>query len=389
MTEPQPVAVAATRTDRTAVLATVTPLASIFGSGFLIIVPVLEAGFGGRAWAATGAVCLLAFVVGSAVRHNIRFVEARSEAEIGRGTIRLRTLAAAMVALAYAVSVGLYLQIMGSYAYGAMGIETEFLDRITSTAIITVLVAVGVRRGFAGLSAMESLALGVTLVMIVAMTGAFAFEVAGEAGEPGGLGWPAATNESLFAQAALLGGILISVQGFETSRYLGAEYDKETRIRTSRWSQYIASAVYVGFVLICTPLMATATPGAEPDGTRLDLVQRTVPFLAIPLALTGVFSQFSAAIADLVTAVGNGSELSAGRIPTPALYVGLGALAISVVWLFSTFALVAVASRAFAAFYFVQCIIAARTARRRGHAAGFLLLAAAMLFIVVFARPVG
>lgn len=55
--------------------ATVTPLASIFGSGFLIIVPVLERGPGGSAVLGVAAVCVLAWLVGEVVRDNVRTVE--------------------------------------------------------------------------------------------------------------------------------------------------------------------------------------------------------------------------------------------------------------------------------------------------------------------------
>ncbi|MEO9174713.1 MAG: hypothetical protein ABI317_04300, partial [Gaiellales bacterium] len=200
---------------------------------------------------------------------------------------------------------------------------------------------------------------------------------------------PRSVDSGVFSQAALLGGILIAVQGFETSRYLGVEYERDVRIRTSRWSQYISSAVYVVLVFVCTPLMATAVHGAPADTNLLELARRSVPLLALPLALTGVFSQFSAAIADLVTAAGNVTELSRNRLRRALIYPAVGGLAVGVVWAFSTIALIAVASRAFAVFYAIQSLAAARTARSRPCAIGFLLLAGCMVFVVLFARPVG
>jgi hypothetical protein len=62
---------AATPGARAIALATVTPLASIFGSGFLIIIPILERELGALAAAGMAAVCLLAWVVGIAIRHNV------------------------------------------------------------------------------------------------------------------------------------------------------------------------------------------------------------------------------------------------------------------------------------------------------------------------------
>lgn len=48
----------------------------------------------------------------------------------------------------------------------------------------------------------------------------------------------------------ILAGTLIVVQGFETPRYLGDEFDAATRIKASRWSQIISTTVYVAFVAL-------------------------------------------------------------------------------------------------------------------------------------------
>ena len=58
-------------------IATVTPLASIIGSGFLVVVPLL-----GRAeglWAAPSMLGIVgvAYALGAVIRHNIRHVEPR------------------------------------------------------------------------------------------------------------------------------------------------------------------------------------------------------------------------------------------------------------------------------------------------------------------------
>ena len=55
--------------------ATTTPLASIFGSGFLVIVPILAGAVGSWSVLAMIAVCGLAFAVGSVLRFNIRHAE--------------------------------------------------------------------------------------------------------------------------------------------------------------------------------------------------------------------------------------------------------------------------------------------------------------------------
>lgn len=55
--------------------ASVTPLASIFGSGFLIIVPLLERSMGRLAVVGALAVCSVAWALGSAIRHNVAIIE--------------------------------------------------------------------------------------------------------------------------------------------------------------------------------------------------------------------------------------------------------------------------------------------------------------------------
>lgn len=52
--------------------ATVTPLASIFGSGFLVIAPILTAAVGPYAVFAMIGICALAYGVGMVMRHNSR-----------------------------------------------------------------------------------------------------------------------------------------------------------------------------------------------------------------------------------------------------------------------------------------------------------------------------
>ena len=51
---------------------TATPLASIFGSGFLVIVPILNGAVGPYARLAMACVCGLAYAMGNVIRFNIR-----------------------------------------------------------------------------------------------------------------------------------------------------------------------------------------------------------------------------------------------------------------------------------------------------------------------------
>jgi hypothetical protein len=163
----------------------------------------------------------------------------------------------------------------------------------------------------------------------------------------------------------MLLGLLIAVQGFETSRYLGHAYPAELRIRTMRNAQWIASAIYLAFIALLTPFLGQA---AEAEGVAgiLDIMT----FVAAPLAafvLVGtVSSQLSAAVADSIGSGGLMNEVSRGKLSVPAAFAIASALAIAVVWLTDPFQVLAVSSRAFALFYALQCALAILVARRTG-----------------------
>ncbi len=59
--------------------------------------------------------------------------------------------------------------------------------------------------------------------------------------------------------------MLICVQGFETVRYLGNEYYRPTRIWASRVAQAVAASIYLGFVVVATPLMGLGTDAGADD----------------------------------------------------------------------------------------------------------------------------
>jgi hypothetical protein len=69
--------------------ATSTPLSSIFGSGFLIIVPILAGAVGPYAVLAMAAVCALAYAVGGVIRFNIKHAEPGLAGTPGRSSYRI------------------------------------------------------------------------------------------------------------------------------------------------------------------------------------------------------------------------------------------------------------------------------------------------------------
>lgn len=60
-----------------------TPLASIIGSGFLVLGPILMAQFGWLAPMVMAVLCTTAYLFGAAIRHNMRRIEAGETLPIG------------------------------------------------------------------------------------------------------------------------------------------------------------------------------------------------------------------------------------------------------------------------------------------------------------------
>jgi hypothetical protein len=156
--------------------ATATPLASIFGSGFLVIVPILAGAVGPYAWLAMIGVCALAYAMGSVIRFNIRNTEPMLEAGTAppRAALLEKTSDLALV-VAYAISVCLYIRILAAFFLGGLGMDTPLGEHIVTVAVIGVIGSVGYTKGLDMLQNLEKVALGVTLLIILALLAGFAF----------------------------------------------------------------------------------------------------------------------------------------------------------------------------------------------------------------------
>lgn len=369
-------------------LAAVPPLASIFGSGFLIIIPVLERTLGSLAIVGISGVCLFAWFVGSAIRHNMREVEPLQDSgRLDPTTRRLEEAADLAIVAAYVISVALYLRIMAEYVVDYVASPSDDAERLLASGSLVLIVTVGVFRGFAGLDLTERLALVGVLVLTTVLGSSLLLTDAGDL-LGGGLHLPGVPSRRIGDVLLVLGGIVITVQGFETVRYLGAEYDRETRVWACRLSQLVSASIYFGFVLVATPVMAVAS-GQTPDDTLLDITSRVVPLLSLPVVLTAVLSQFSAATADTVAAHGNLQHIAARLMRDPRGYIASGAAALVMIWTIPIFPLIAVASRAFAAYYALQCVVALRTTDKTVVKLGYGTLAIALAAITLFAKPAG
>ena len=144
--------------------------------------------------------------------------------------------------------------------------------------------------------------------------------------------------------------------------------------------------MYIVFVAAAVPVVHTLG-GKYDDNSLIALVGVAAGALAVPLILAAALSQFSAAVADILAATGNAEEVTHGHLKASwgCLLVGGGALALT--WSATTFEILAFASRAFAFYYLLQCLVAISVSKSLPQRVGMGLIAAALCFITIFAVP--
>jgi len=178
------------------------------------------------------------------------------------------------------------------------------------------------------------------------------------------------------------------VQGFETTRYLGNEFDSQTRIIASRWSQYLSLTVYVVFVALALPIVVILN-GDYAENSLILLAAEVSVLLVAPLIIAAGLSQFSAAVADTLAATANMTEMTVGRVNQRWGYALVGGLAMALAWSGSTFAIITLASKAFALYYLLQCCVGFTVCKNHMERLRFILVGLALLFVLVFAVPAG
>ncbi len=329
--------------------ATSTPLASIFGSGFLVIVPILAGAVGAYSVLAMASVCLLAYAVGSVIRYNIVHAEPVLAGQPSEATLSLERASDLALVLAYIISVCLYLHILSAFVLGSFNIDTELNENIMTTGIIGVIMAIGLTKGLDDLEVLEKWALYITFIIIALLLLGFACYDWTAWQSAAGFTRPKAQPHSPWEIVTIIAGTLIVVQGFETTRYLGKEFDASIRVSASRWSQLISTFVYILFVAAATPLVHTLN-GQYDDNSLIKL----------------------AGVEHLKSKWGT-------------ILVGGGAIALS--WSASTHEIIAIASRAFAFYYMLQCLVAITVSKSVGQRIGMVAIALVLAFITIFAVP--
>lgn len=365
-----------------------TPLASIFGSGFLVIVPVLASGVGSYAVWAMLAVAFVAFHTGAIVRHNILCAEPVLAAGGKRATLLLERLSDVALVAAYVVSVCLYIHILSAFVLGAVDLDSGFNKSLLTTLVIGLITAIGTMGGLKPLERLERWALYVTILILALLLIGFAVYDARLYLNTGRFTLPELPQRSGWQMLTIVAGTLIVVQGFETPRYLGRRFDTWTRIRASRWSQYVSLAVYVAFVALALPLVPLLN-GHYADNSLIRLAAAVSVLLSVPLVIAAGLSQFSAAVADTLAATANLEEVTRRRLTQRRGYLLVGGAAMVLAWTGSTFTVLVLASKAFALYYLLQCLVGLTVCRNHRERARFFLVALALGFVLLFAVPAG
>lgn len=338
--------------------ATVTPLASIIGSGFLILGPILVERFGGYAILAMAMLCAAGYAFGAAIRFNI--ARLASDQADGAWTSQSERVASWVLAFAYIVSVAYYLNLLGAFSARLFDQPPDNLAQIITSCVYAVILSAGLSKGFGLLEWLEKLSVSIKLAIVAALIAGLAVYAgqaeigAGKAIEPLG-----------FGALQMLFGLIVTVQGFETSRYLGNEYSPAERQTSMRLAQVISALIYLAYVGLLSIAFKNTTFVAS-ETAIIDLMLGVSAILGPLLIIAALSSQFSAAIADTEGSGGLVEELTHGKMSAKGGYLVLVSVGLVLTWAADVFLIISYASRAFALYYGMQAGLAFARARAMG-----------------------
>ena len=375
--------------------ATLTPLSSIIGSGFLIIAPLLASVVGKYSPFAVISIVVLAYAIGGVIRFNITHAEPLLHEKKDHPAIyKIDLFANAVLSFAYVTAVAFYLSLLSSFLLIYIGFaDSPGLERTLTTIIIVFIATTGFIRGLGGLEKLEAYSMSLQLSIVAALlTGIFVYDYNFIQSERALIF--DVQDRSWIIKACMLFGILLVVQGFETSRFLGEKYSAQIRVQTMRRAQLISGALYVVSVIALMPIVQHIDLENIQIAEIVSATGQAATVLPLMLIVAAIMSQFSAAVADTVGAGCLASESSNGNLPTNKCYLVVSVFAIIMIWTADLLEIISFASRAFALYYLLQCVVAiiashhhyerkARFLRQLS----FATVASILTFIVIFATP--
>lgn len=375
--------------------ATLTPLSSIIGSGFLIIAPLLASVVGEYSPVAVTGIVVFAYAIGGVIRFNIIHAESLLHDRKTHSLIyKIDLFANTVLSFAYVTAVAFYLSLLSSFLLTYIGFgDSPNLERLITTIIIVFIATTGFIRGLGGLEKLEAHSMSIQLSIVAALLiGIFVYDFNFIQSEQ------ALTfdvkDRNWITRVFMLSGILLVVQGFETSRFLGEKYNAEIRVRTMRRAQMISGALYVVSVIALMPIVQHLNLANIQIAEIVAATGLAATVLPLMLIVAAVMSQFSAAVADTVGAGCLASESSNGKLSTNKGYLIVSILAIILIWTADLLEIISFASRAFAVYYLLQCVVALIASHHHYKHKGyrlymlrFTILASILTFVVIFAIP--
>ncbi len=369
---------------------TVTPLASIIGSGFLVAAPLLYENFGNLALPAMIVINLFAISVGEAIRTNIRHFDVLRDKLNGQAPhwAFLEHLSNLALGVSYIISIAFYIALLSGFALNSFHLYNGLGIRVLSTLVLAYIGWTGYRGGLHGMEKLEKVAVNLKMSIIgglIVMLVAYNLEFDGRE-----LVFP--SPEIGWHSLRVLGGMLLITQGFETVKYLGAEYDPGPRVRAMWVAQIVAAVVYIIFV----PLVAVLMPGVKiiNETAIIEIVEKAAWGFGMILSAGAMFSQFGAAVADTVGTGGLLERETRGRLPEKRAYAIVTVIAILLIWAYDVFSVLTLASRAFAFYYGLQTLIAIGVMWHQPPSYGrtlrlvlFPILVVVLFFITIAAVP--
>jgi hypothetical protein len=375
--------------------ATLTPLSSIIGSGFLIIAPLLASLVGTYSPLAVTGIVVLAYAIGDVIRFNIIHAEPLLHDKKAHPVIyKIDLFANTALSFAYVTAVAFYLSLLSSFLLTYIGFgDSPGLERSLTTIIIVFIATTGFIRGLGGLEKLEAYSMSLQLSIVAALLiGIFVYDynfIQSERSLIFDL-----QDRSWITKACMLCGTLLVVQGFETSRFLGEKYSAEIRVQTMRRAQLISGALYVVSVIALMPIVQHLDLANIQIAEIVSATGLAATALPLMLIVAAIMSQFSAAVADTVGAGCLASESTSGKLSTNKGYLVVSLFAIILIWTVDLLEIISFASRAFALYYLLQCMVALIASdhyyERKAHClhcTHFGTVATILAFIVIFAIP--
>lgn len=370
--------------------ATVTPLASIIGSGFLVSAPLLIITTGKYAPLVMLMIVIIAYQLGGVLRFNIKHVEPALLANENPSINRLESISRTVLGFAYIISVVFYLKLLSAFLLRSVSLGSDLNENILTTGIIFFIFLVSMFKGPKELEHLEEYAVNTKLSIIISTVIGHVFLNVYHYYQ-GTWFLSKHSHFTTYESFTKILGMLIIIQGFETSRYLGEMYSSSTRTETMKYAQIISGIIYVSFLASSLVLFNNIHQISET--VVMTLCRMVAPILPFLLLIAAVTSQFSAAVADTFGSSGILVESFKGKITLRKGTLITCALGILCTWFVNIYEVITLASKAFALYYGCQCLLSLMLNKHSGkfRVVTFgraLILLVLMAMVIVFGETV-